>query len=346
MLDRTPRIFASTRGALLGLAAAMLVVIALPVGGLAFASHNSHTDQARLDAETANPHPCRGAVAVVDLDNCATDAPADVIPAVGVSADDVVPIARTEPCLSPPGTTGTLGICELREGDGLRVAMVGDSHIHSIIPVGLAFADEYDWSLTEVHKAACTFSEASRDISPEEQRLGCVAWNQSTREWLAEQKFDLVMITQRQDVAWLAEPGKSAEQTAVDGLVDAWESVVDTGARLLVVKDNPLPIDENLSCLELAAGNLEDACTLPVEDALKWDVQVPAFAAIDDPDVAFVDLDDAYCWDGSCRAVAGGAQVYRDRDGHITATWARSLAPVIADRVPDGFLTDPGANTR
>lgn len=345
MLDRTPRIFATTRGAMLGLVIAMLVVVSIPVAGLASATHSAANDLTQLEAENLSPDPCRGAVAVVDLNGCGARAPLSVVPAVSVAADDVVPIARTAPCLSPPGNAGKLGICHLREGNGLRVGLIGDSHLHSFIPAALALGDDYDWSITEIHRVSCPFSEASRDYSSEAMRLGCAAWNDSAQAWVAKQKFDLVITTQRQDVAWLADAGKTSRETAVDGLENAWSSVTDTGARVLVIKDNPRPTDEVLACLELARNNLSDACTVPESTGLHWDPQVEAAASLADPRVALVNLDDAYCWDGHCHAVAGGAIVYRDRDGHVTATWARSLAPLIADRLPDGFLTDAGSAT-
>lgn len=342
MLDRTPRVFATTRGAMLGLAVAMLVVVSIPAAGLAGASHGVAGDRNRLAVENANPDPCRGAPAVVDLEGCGALAPVDVIPAVSVAADDVVPIARTAPCLSSAGNSGDMGICHLRDGEGLRVGLVGDSHIHQLIPTALELGDDYDWSITEVHKAACPFSGASRSYASEAGRQACDDWNNNVRDWLAEQKFDLVITSQMQNVPWVAEPGKTERETAEAGLAESWDFVTGTGARLLVVKDNPRPTADVLPCLELAEGeegDLGDACTVPESAGLQWDQQVGAAEMSDPASVVLVNLDDAYCWDGRCHAVAGGTIVYRDRDGHMTWTWARSLAPLIADRVPAGFLT-------
>jgi peptidoglycan/LPS O-acetylase OafA/YrhL len=345
MLERTPRPFVSTRGTMLGLAAAMAVVVAIPLVGLAAQSQMSMTDRDQLAASDAQPDPCRGAVAVVDLNGCADDAPSTIVPAASVASEDIDPLAKDYVCESPPRTSPELWTCDVRDGEGLRVALVGDSHAHQLIPTVQALGDLYDWDVTEAYKASCPFSGAERILKPDSHRVACAGWNQNVRDWLATEHFDLVITSQLQERKFIATQGRSPRVTAEDGLVDAWTFVNDTGARVLAVKDNPRPIDNPLECLELATEPIDSACTLPLSKGLRWDPQVKAAAQFDPSTVFLVDLDDAYCWDGRCHAVAGGTVVYRDRDGHTTATWARSLSPLIANRVPPEFLSAAGTGS-
>jgi hypothetical protein len=54
-----------------------------------------------------------------------------------------------------------------------------------------------------------------------------------------------------------------------------------------------------------------------------------AVRSVDDPDVVALDLNDHICTDHTCPAVVGGVVVYFD-GSHLTATYARTLAPYLA----------------
>jgi hypothetical protein len=47
------------------------------------------------------------------------------------------------------------------------------------------------------------------------------------------------------------------------------------------------------------------------------------------PNVAFIDLNDYFCTATTCLPAVGNVIIYRDGD-HITATYARTLAPILA----------------
>ena len=49
--------------------------------------------------------------------------------------------------------------------------------------------------------------------------------------------------------------------------------------------------------------------------------------------VVFADLTDYLCTDDTCPVVIGNIVVYRDRS-HFTATFARTLAPMLAELIP------------
>jgi hypothetical protein len=57
-----------------------------------------------------------------------------------------------------------------------------------------------------------------------------------------------------------------------------------------------------------------------------------ARAAIGIPDVSLIDMNDLFCWDGTCKEAIGGVVVHRDTH-HLTATFARTLAPELGRRL-------------
>lgn len=46
-----------------------------------------------------------------------------------------------------------------------------------------------------------------------------------------------------------------------------------------------------------------------------------------------IDLREYFCRDGFCPAVIGNAVVYRDSKAHLTATYMRSLEPMLRERL-------------
>jgi len=85
-------------------------------------------------------------------------------------------------------------------------------------------------------------------------------------------------------------------------------------------------------CIALSPG-VVDPCTLPRAQALPGeDVDPLVLAAAADPDVALVDLSDIYCDDTTCHTLIGGLVVYFDGH-HLTATFARTLAPILGEAV-------------
>jgi hypothetical protein len=69
----------------------------------------------------------------------------------------------------------------------------------------------------------------------------------------------------------------------------------------------------------------------PKDDALgRRDALVEAVRR--SSDARLVDLTDIYCPDGLCVAIIGNVVVYQD-EHHVTATFARSLMPILAERI-------------
>ena len=42
---------------------------------------------------------------------------------------------------------------------------------------------------------------------------------------------------------------------------------------------------------------------------------------------------DLLCDDVACPGIAGGVRLYRDAEGHLTATYLRSMTPYLAERL-------------
>ena len=82
-------------------------------------------------------------------------------------------------------------------------------------------------------------------------------------------------------------------------------------------------------CLAADPENGESTCG---GDRAAWEPDDPVLSAVkqvDDADVDGLDLNDHICTSQTCPAVVGGVVVYFD-GSHLTATYARTLAPYLA----------------
>ena len=74
------------------------------------------------------------------------------------------------------------------------------------------------------------------------------------------------------------------------------------------------------------------ACTTPRAKAVARSALSQQQAAAEQSGVPLIDLDDYVCPGTSCPAIIGGVLVWRDAH-HLTATYARTLAPRLADEL-------------
>ncbi len=83
-------------------------------------------------------------------------------------------------------------------------------------------------------------------------------------------------------------------------------------------------------CLARRGGNA-DTCGIDRAQAL--DPIDPALdASAPFPTVFPLDLSDAVCREDRCRVIEGNVQIYRDSN-HLTASYVRTLTPVMEDRL-------------
>jgi hypothetical protein len=109
------------------------------------------------------------------------------------------------------------------------------------------------------------------------------------------------------------------------GYIKTLERLHRDGKATVVVRDLPASPEDVPSCVSEDLDHLKScAFQQDMDPNLEFDVR----AAEAVPGTRLIDLTDEICPGGLCRAVIGNALVYRDKD-HLTATFARTLSPVI-----------------
>ncbi|MCB9409846.1 MAG: acyltransferase [Mycolicibacterium sp.] len=196
--------------------------------------------------------------------------------------------------------------------DATRIAIIGDSHAAQIMPALLPVLDANKWRLTTYLGTGCKWR-----MPPAPG--GCPI-DAIQKELIAE-PYDLVLTT-------------SVRGGDAAGYVDAWAPVAAAGSKIAVIADNPANSEDSYACLtrvSLGGDRTVDCSTAWSEAFAKPD---PLVAAADTfPGVTTIDLTRYYCRDDRCPSVIGNVIVYRDIKGHLSSTFAGTLAPAVEEGV-------------
>ncbi|MBM6400467.1 acyltransferase family protein [Phycicoccus sonneratiae] len=207
------------------------------------------------------------------------------------------------------------------------IALVGDSKAMQWLPALQARAGEQGWRIVTYGKSACAFADAPA-AAPGSAYPECDAWNAAVVSALAEDPPDLVVTSGVARGAW---DGRRADaDLLVDGYARRWSALATAGSPVVVVGDSPLSPDDLDVCAARHPRDLE-ACTFDAAPGVAGSglpVQRRA-AAVAGEGVRLLDLTERICPGGRCPVVIGHVAVHRPGD-HLTATYARTLAPAVA----------------
>jgi len=289
-------------------------------------------DSAELAARfAASDAPCFGAKARRGGEPCNNPELADVlVPNPARVAADVV---------GRPDCRQTLGdqlrVCTLGPTTGYtkRLAAIGDSHLAALLPALETAARQHHWRIDAAAKNGCHWTTKTQRFRDAANVPACVRWKAAlNQKLLAEPPYDAILVTHR-DGAFLpdADPGEDQPTTIVRGLVDAWKTQAERGARIIAIRDNPHATPDTPACVARHRLRANDYCSLERSSALgSFDAHTAATRAL--PGSALIDLSDLYCDAGTCPVVIGSVVVYRD-DNHITGTFSRTLAPRLGEEL-------------
>jgi hypothetical protein len=137
--------------------------------------------------------------------------------------------------------------------------------------------------------------------------------------------------------------GSGEQEHVPAGFLKRWEQLSQAGIKVVAVRDTPWMNFNVAQCVE-TNGVDDPECARPRAQML-----APADPAQRLPrkpsNVVFIDLNDYFCTATTCVPTIGNVMIYRDGD-HMTATYARTLAPALANELarampPDWIQSNP-----
>ncbi|MER8431164.1 acyltransferase family protein [Mesorhizobium caraganae] len=238
-------------------------------------------------------------------------------------------LPQTDGC-RPPSDGGEPVGCQFGDPNGrLKVFLVGDSHAEQWVPAFERTAADRGWNAKSFTKPGCPlFPTMTLFANTDRPFPDCLKWGQYVLRIIQQQKPDVVILGQRDNLRAYPDDGKQVPVS--DTLVQLWRNVEASGAKVIVIADTPYWGVKPELCLAR-----DRHCSIPYKFVAGSDPLVLAQRLY--PHVALVNFNDIVCPSGDCPAVIGNVFVWRDTD-HLTATYSRSMADVFGRRI-DGAIT-------
>jgi hypothetical protein len=118
------------------------------------------------------------------------------------------------------------------------------------------------------------------------------------------------------------------------GLRRTYERLSNAGLRVIVIRGTPRTWFDVPACLSRRAAQLPGAgtCTYPRATSLSPLAIEAQDNAARGLNVTFIDMNDQICDSSSCGVERNGTVVFTD-DNHLTASFSRSVGPVLGARI-------------
>ena len=215
------------------------------------------------------------------------------------------------------------------------VVLFGDSHAAQWFPALQEIANLQHWRLVTIIKPGCIPLNIVEDATPRMERV-CEEWRRAAIRDIEELIPDLVILASAS--RHLGANGKMTAGTQVweQGARDTFVALARQGAKVRFIRDTPFVDYDVPGCLAQAEWDGHTQCPAPVSaEALSPDIYAAeARAAKDLGNIKFLDLSDRLCGPVRCYLEVGGQVIYLDAD-HMTASFSRSLAAVLFQRLTD-----------
>jgi peptidoglycan/LPS O-acetylase OafA/YrhL len=217
------------------------------------------------------------------------------------------------------------------------VVLFGDSHAMQYFPALEEIAQKRDWRLVGLTKSACPPAEVSvRDRRFKEGNPKCDAWREYAIERIIEEERPSMIVTSSLNTYRVVEDekllGRKASARALEeGYVSTLRKLRRTGAPVVVMKDGPRPHRDIPECVFRHLRDL-DKCAIPRSKGFDY-YPADERAARRVEGAHLIDPTPILCNEKTCPAVVGDVLVYRN-GAHLTATYARTLAPWLGERLP------------
>ena len=265
-----------------------------------------------------------------------TSVPSNLTPTLANVTNDL-PVSQTDGCwVGILGTAPSAKPCFFGDLQAkTTIVLYGDSHADQWLPALMVLGREHHWRILSLTKASCPpgFNHIF-DPSLKRAYTECDAWHRAAARRIAALHPNLVVMSEA-----VSTGGPRFSRSAWTGAAtSAVGSLRRQGVPVLFLGDTPRTKIVGPACV---AANLSDAAQCELNQSYAYYYpgrRAAVMAAAKAAGAHTFDPDPLFCSVGKCMAVIGNFLVYRD-SSHITATYARWLAPVLFAPVQQALRT-------
>ncbi|MGH7499059.1 MAG: acyltransferase family protein [Gemmatimonadales bacterium] len=222
----------------------------------------------------------------------------------------------------------------------ITLVVMGDSHAAHWFAALHRIADERRWKLISMIKAGC----ATPHVPVFDERVGhaedsCDGWRRASLQRIIDIKPTAVVLAN--SVGGIIRPGAPGRHHGISfgqwekGNRETMHTLDSAGVRTILFRDSPRPGFDVPVCLSRAAYRNEsfEQCAQSRQIAVDRRVFAAEQRAAEGlTNVSLVDFSDLICEPAECPPIRDSLVVYSD-DNHLTASYARSLAPEMIARL-------------
>lgn len=247
-----------------------------------------------------------------------------------------IPAAFDDGCVARFSTTDppTADECTYGDLDADRtIAVLGDSHAAHWVPALDRLGKQHGYRVQMYAKSSCPASDVVVTSSALHRRYReCEEFRTRSIEAIAAARPDQVLLTSFATYVESGTQDLDAEQWG-QGLQRTIDALEPSGAEVTVLHDVPTSPQSVPGCLEQRTAPLRlrsGDCTFARSTPAREEVIAAEEAAARATGARSVDPTDTVCPEVRCRPVEDGIVTYFDAS-HLSATYARSLAPWLAE---------------
>ncbi|NNH71434.1 acyltransferase family protein [Nocardia uniformis] len=273
--------------------------------------------------QALEPNEYPGAAALLDgID----PPPAPMRPSVFEGQADAPP-PTVDGCITPNREVRTCTYGDTTAGRS--IAVVGGSHSEHWIPALELLSYDYDFRIVTFLKEGCPLVLVDQPSYAEAPFPECREWSEEVLDRLAQDQPDWVFT-----ISTRFRPYNDGDEVPPE-YFDVWSALSDRGMKVLALRDTPRLRHNGV--FYKAVDCLAQRGTTPVSCGIDRAVALDPRDPAEGPAAAYsnifpLDLNDAVCRPDRCHVAEGNVLIYRD-EHHLTASYARSLAPELGRRI-------------
>lgn len=300
------------------------------------AQHSSDEAQATIEKAIHSSATCVGAAAIIASNHCARPFAVTQLTDTTFAQADIGKGVRVVDSCKQTLTGNRVITCAIGDttNPDQTIALVGDSHMGQWIEALDAYGRTRHIEFITYIKTLCAGTGASGIASgPAAQAssiTSCTTWGRRVLAAVrSNPKISVVIFTNYTEIYLGGSSTNDHRSLKSTDFVSAWIPLIEAGKSIVALRDTPNTDLVNApQCIALHLKQY-DPCTVSRDKSQLPDLRDPLLqAAKAVAGVRTIDPTDDFCGATTCHTVIGGLVVYFD-DSHMTATFSRTLAPII-----------------
>jgi len=232
----------------------------------------------------------------------------------------------------------------------VTVALLGDSHAEHWLAALDRAGRERGWKIVAMVKGGCPVADLPTLTHVRLKRPydDCTRYREAMLRRILAMRPSAVILSSWDHYVSTDGSGGDWQVTPTTwqvGLRKTYQRLTSAGLPVVVIRGTPRTWFDAPACLSRRSAHLPfaDACTYDRARSFNRIAAAAQTEAARSLPIRFVDMNDQICASRRCSVERGGLVVFTD-DNHLTATFSRSMAPVLGARVASalGWSSDAG----